>query len=66
MDSLNYPAQQYDLTYGRLRGSADRVGILANPTPGTANATRFWEETVRPPTWARWNFRCRQAFTATL
>ena len=46
MDSLDYPAQQYDLTYGRLRGSADRVGILANPTPGTANATRFWEETV--------------------
>ena len=46
VDSLDYPAQQYDLTYGRLRGSADRVGILANPTPGTANATRFWEETV--------------------
>lgn len=48
VDTLDYDSQEYDLTYGRLRGDAGRVGVLAAPTPGSANSTRFLEETVQP------------------
>lgn len=48
VDTLEYPAMEYDLTYGRLPGSADRVGVLTGPTPGAANSLDFLEETVLP------------------
>lgn len=48
VDELEYPSMEYDLTYGRLCDSVDRVGVLKNPTPGTPNSRDFLEETVRP------------------
>lgn len=48
VDELEYPAMGYDLTYGRLCDSVDRVGVLKNPTPGTPNSRDFLEETVLP------------------
>ncbi len=33
VDELEYPSMEYDLTYGRLAGSADRVGVESGSLP---------------------------------
>ena len=40
-DTLDFPAQEYDLSYGYLAGSGSEVGVLAAPTPGAVNSTAF-------------------------
>lgn len=62
VDELEYPAMEYDLSYGRLYGSADRVGVLTDPTPGTANSTGFLEETVAPADWGEVEFSAPAGF----
>ena len=62
VDELEYPAMEYDLSYGRLYGSADRVGVLTDPTPGTANSRNFLEETVAPAAWGEVEFSAPAGF----
>lgn len=62
VDTLEYPAMEYDLTYGRLPGSADRVGVLTGPTPGAANSLDFLEETVLPADWGTVEFSAPAGF----
>lgn len=62
VDTLEYPAMEYDLTYGRLPGSADRVGVLTGPTPGAANSLDFLEETVLPGDWGTVEFSAPAGF----
>lgn len=62
VDELEYPAMEYDLSYGRLYGSADRVGVLTDPTPGTANSRNFLEETVAPADWGEVEFSAPAGF----
>lgn len=62
VDELDYPSMEYDLTYGRLYGSADRVGVLTGPTPGAANSRDFLEETVPPADWGEVNFSAPAGF----
>lgn len=52
VDTLDMPEQEYDLSYGYLRGSGRQVGVLAAPTPGEPNAADFLqpdEETADLP-----------------
>lgn len=44
VDTLEYPEQDYDMTYGRCLNSALRTGRLAVATPGRDNPADFWEE----------------------
>lgn len=62
VDTLEYPAMEYDLSYGRLPGSADRVGVLTGPTPGAANSLDFLEETVLPADWGTVEFSAPAGF----
>lgn len=62
VDELEYPSMEYDLTYGRLCDSVDRVGVLKNPTPGTPNSRDFLEETVRPADLGKVNFSAPAGF----
>lgn len=62
VDELEYPAMEYDLTYGRLCDSVDRVGVLKNPTPGTPNSRDFLEETVLPADLGGVNFSAPAGF----
>lgn len=62
VDELEYPAMEYDLTYGRLCDSVDRVGVLKNPTPGTPNSRDFLEETVLPADLGKVNFSAPAGF----
>lgn len=62
VDTLEYPAMEYDLTYGRLPGSVDRVGVLTGPTPGAANSLDFLEETVLPADWGTVEFSAPAGF----
>nr|WP_317401674.1 CotH kinase family protein [uncultured Gemmiger sp.] len=62
VDTLEYPAMEYDLPYGRLPGSADRVGVLTGPTPGAANSLDFLEETVLPADWGTVEFSAPAGF----
>lgn len=62
VDELEYPAMEYDLTYGRLCDSVDRVGLLKNPTPGTPNSRDFLEETVLPADLGGVNFSAPAGF----
>lgn len=62
VDELEYPAMEYDLSYGRLCDSADRVGVLTDPTPGTANSRNFLEETVAPADWGEVEFSAPAGF----
>lgn len=64
VDELEYPAMEYDLTYGRLCDSVDRVGVLKNPTPGTPNSRDFLEETVLPADLGGVNFSAPAGFYA--
>ena len=62
VDELECPSMEYDLTYGRLAGSADRVGVLTGPTPGAANSRDFLEETIQPAPWGEVNFSAPAGF----
>lgn len=62
VDELEYPSMEYDLTYGRLYGSADRVGVLTGPTPGAANSRDFLEESIPPADWGEVNFSAPAGF----
>lgn len=62
VDELEYPAMEYDLSYGRLYGSAKRVGVLTDPTPGSPNSTDFLEETVAPADWGEVAFSVPAGF----
>lgn len=62
VDELEYPAMEYDLTYGRAAGSAFRTGVLTGPTPGTANSREFLEETVQPADWGTVTFSAPAGF----
>lgn len=44
VDSLTYPEQQWDITFGRRTGSSRETGFFASPTPAAANPSRFLEQ----------------------
>lgn len=42
LDAFTYPAQSWDVPYGRLEQAPERQGFFSSATPGSANPTAFW------------------------
>lgn len=42
LDTLTYPAQSWDVAYGRLEQDPGQQGFFSSATPGSANPTAFW------------------------
>ena len=48
-DSLSFPDQEWNLSFGRRQGQSDELGFFASPTPGAANADHFLEAWENEP-----------------
>lgn len=48
-DELEYPEQDFDITYGRAFGSGADAGTFATATPGAANPADFLQEEREAP-----------------
>lgn len=64
VDTLEYPAMEYDLSYGRGVCPAVPTGWGCSPGPPPARPTAWisWRKRSCPPTGARWNSPPRRAF----
>lgn len=49
VDQLEYPKQDFDITYGRSLGNKDSAGTFATATPGAANPMDFLSEIREEP-----------------
>lgn len=49
VDRLEYPEQDFDITYGRAFGNGEDQGTFATATPGAANPAYFLDENREAP-----------------